>query len=160
MKLYNSCVPSVMSYGAECWRMSERDTNKLSSFHNDCLRKIFKIFWPTKNLQQRTTWENIHLRPTCFSKKKNKTPLAMIKYVLRKPTDLNRISLRWTPEDKRQTIGSRPSKDHLETDCRDRDERNGPNMPGNGDEGKSQRRVVEETSPYHMCLRVQQGLSR
>lgn len=42
-----SYVLSVLMYGAECWKMTERDINKLSSFHNGCLRKIL-IFWPAK----------------------------------------------------------------------------------------------------------------
>jgi len=48
LKLYNSCVLSVLLYGSECWRMTDKDINRLSSFHNTCLRKIMKIFWPNK----------------------------------------------------------------------------------------------------------------
>ena len=44
MRLYNSCVLPVLLYGAECWRTTKRDINKLPSFHNDCLRRILKIF--------------------------------------------------------------------------------------------------------------------
>ena len=46
--IYNSCVLSVLLYGAECWRMTEGDIRRLSSFHNGCLRKILRIFWPNK----------------------------------------------------------------------------------------------------------------
>ena len=55
MMLYNSCVLPVLLYGAECWRMTEKDINKLSSFHNGCLRRILKIFWPVK-----ISIENLH----------------------------------------------------------------------------------------------------
>ena len=48
IKIYNSCVLSVLLYGAECWRMTEKDLQKLSGFHNTCLRKIMRIFWPRK----------------------------------------------------------------------------------------------------------------
>ena len=48
MRLYKSCVLPVLLYGAECWRMTEKDINKISSFHNCCLRRILKIFWPVK----------------------------------------------------------------------------------------------------------------
>ena len=54
-KLYNSCVLPVLLYGAECWRMIEKDINKLSSFHNGYLRGILKIFWPVK-----ISNENLH----------------------------------------------------------------------------------------------------
>ena len=46
IKIYNSNVKSVLLYGAESWRVIKSDFNKLSSFHNTCLRKICKIFWP------------------------------------------------------------------------------------------------------------------
>ena len=51
-KLYNSCVLSVLLYGSECWRTTDKDINRLSSFHYTSLRKIMQIFWPNKNLQQ------------------------------------------------------------------------------------------------------------
>ena len=55
IKLYNSCVLPVLLYGAECWRMIEKDINKLSSFHNGYLRGILKIFWPVQ-----ISNENLH----------------------------------------------------------------------------------------------------
>ena len=42
LTLYNSCVLSVLLCGSECWRMTEKDINRLSSFHNTCLRKIMR----------------------------------------------------------------------------------------------------------------------
>ena len=48
VKIYNSCVLLVLLYGAECWRMTQADTAKLSAFHTGCLRKICRIFWPPK----------------------------------------------------------------------------------------------------------------
>ena len=46
LKLYQSCVLSTVLYGSECWRMTEHDLAKLSSFHTTLLRKIQRIFWP------------------------------------------------------------------------------------------------------------------
>ena len=55
MKIYNSNVKSILLYGAETWRVVQRDINV---FHSKHLRKICKIFWPNKisniELQQRT----------------------------------------------------------------------------------------------------------
>jgi hypothetical protein len=39
--IYNSCVLSVLLYGAECWRMTERDICRLSSLQNGCLEKAY-----------------------------------------------------------------------------------------------------------------------
>ena len=40
LKLYNSCVLPVLLYGAECWRMTQQDLAKLSTFHSKNLRRI------------------------------------------------------------------------------------------------------------------------
>ena len=45
-KLNQSCVLLTLPYGSECWRMTEHDLAKLSSFHTASLRKIQRIFWP------------------------------------------------------------------------------------------------------------------
>ncbi|KAL5010020.1 hypothetical protein ScPMuIL_012325 [Solemya velum] len=100
MKLYNSCVLSVLLYGAECWRMTERDINRLSTFHNNCLRKICRIFWPQKitiiELHRTTGSEDMS---TLLKRKR----WRWIGHVLRKPADdLTRVAMRWTPEGKRK----------------------------------------------------------
>ena len=46
LKLYQSCVLLTLLYGSECWRMTEHDLAKLSSFHMASLRKIQHIFRP------------------------------------------------------------------------------------------------------------------
>ena len=46
--LYNSNVTSVHLYGSECWCIIESDIKKGEIFHNSCLRKINRIFWPNK----------------------------------------------------------------------------------------------------------------
>ena len=48
LSIYNSNVKSVLLYGAESWRLIKEDEQKLSAFHNSCLRKICRIFWPNK----------------------------------------------------------------------------------------------------------------
>ena len=35
LRLYQSCVLSTLLYGSECWRMTDSDLNKLSTFHDD-----------------------------------------------------------------------------------------------------------------------------
>ena len=46
IRLYNTLVKPVLLYGAECWRVTKCDMSKVSSFHNGCLRKICRVFWP------------------------------------------------------------------------------------------------------------------
>ena len=48
LRLYQSNVLSVLLYGSECWRMTERDSSRLAAFHTTCLRRIMRVFWPNK----------------------------------------------------------------------------------------------------------------
>jgi hypothetical protein len=80
--------------------MTEKDMNKLSSFHNGCLRKILRIFWPTQ-----ITNQNLHERTKSTDMRTilKKYRWQWIGHVLRKPmNDITRVSLRWTPEGKRK----------------------------------------------------------
>ena len=63
LRIYQSCVLSTLLYGAECWKTTESDIHKLSTFHTSCLRKILRIFWPkiisNKNLLNITQQDNM-----------------------------------------------------------------------------------------------------
>ena len=65
LRIYQSNVLSVLLNGSECWLMTQQDTNKRSSFHNTCLRKILKVYWPETisktRLQQATKQQHICL---------------------------------------------------------------------------------------------------
>ena len=65
LRIYQSNVLSVLLYGSECWRMTQQDTNRLSSFHNTCLRNILKVHWPetisNTRLHQATKQQHICL---------------------------------------------------------------------------------------------------
>ncbi len=50
LKLFNSCVVPVLLYGAECWRMTQQDLTKLSSFHTKNLRRITQGILAKQNL--------------------------------------------------------------------------------------------------------------
>jgi hypothetical protein len=46
IKIFNSCVKSVLLYGCETWLVSSEIQRKLQSFINHCLRYICRIWWP------------------------------------------------------------------------------------------------------------------
>ena len=48
IRLYQSNILSVLLYGAECWRLTQKDNQRLSGFYIKCLWKICKIYWPRK----------------------------------------------------------------------------------------------------------------
>ena len=100
VKIYNSNVKSVLLYGAECWRVIQTDMNKLSSFHNTCLRKICKIYWPkkitNKDLYHKT-------QQCCIETEIKRRRWRWIGHILRKENeDISKVALRWTPDGKRK----------------------------------------------------------
>jgi hypothetical protein len=46
--IYNSCVRSVLLYGAEAWTLRKSDLNDIASFDNRCMRRICKVQWQTR----------------------------------------------------------------------------------------------------------------
>lgn len=99
IKLYNSNVKSVLLYGSECWRVVSTEMAKISSFHNSCLRRICKVFWPNK-----ITNEDLYKRTNCknIEKEIQQRRLKWLGHVLR--MDKNRYPkkcLKWHPPGKR-----------------------------------------------------------
>ena len=100
LKLYNSNVKSVLLYGSECWRIIQSDFNKLAAFHNTCLRKICKIFWPNKitnkDLYQLTSQRDI----------REEIKIRKWKWIghvfRREKNNISKVSMRWTPAGKRK----------------------------------------------------------
>ena len=108
MRVYNSCVLPVLLYGAECWRMTEKDIKKLFSFHNGCLRRTLKIFWPVK-----ISNENLH---EITNSGVQLLPLAMDWTCAKKTNKQHHQGI--SEMDSRRQKKARASKDHLEKDCR------------------------------------------
>lgn len=63
VRLFNSLVISVLTYGSETWKTTEKDKKKLDTFQNRCLRQILRVRWPdkisNKELHRRTNTRNI-----------------------------------------------------------------------------------------------------
>ena len=100
LKLYKSCVVSVLLYGSECWRMTATELSRLKSFHTTCLRRILRIFWPE-------TISNEDLLRRCNQEDMGTIILGRrwrwIGHVLRrKPDSIVRTALHWTPFGKRK----------------------------------------------------------
>ena len=99
VRLYNSNVKSVLLYGSECWRTTEGDMGKVAAFHNGCLRKICRIFWPNKitnkDLYEKTQTE-------CIRNEIRRRRFRWLGHVLRmQPDSIPRVALRWTPQGRR-----------------------------------------------------------
>ena len=104
VKIYESCVLSVLLYGSETWRMTQKDSRKLSVFQTSCLRKICRIFWPRKitNTELLFMTKQEPITNTIMKKR-----WRWVGHTLRRERDsIARTALRWTPEGKRR--GGRP----------------------------------------------------
>ena len=142
-RLYDSSVISVLLYGAECWRMKEKDVNKLSSILNGWPRKILKIYW-----RRKITNEELHKQ----SQPKNirtilpKTRWRWLGHVFRKPSnDMTRQDAQRQPGGERQNQESQilvqAGENQKKKNC-------------------TRQRKVETTSPCPMCPRTKKGLGR
>ncbi|KAL9977341.1 hypothetical protein ACROYT_G014733 [Oculina patagonica] len=87
--ILNSNVLSVLLYGAEMWRVTTTDLNKLDVFHRTCLRRVLRRFWPN------------HLSNEELYEATGSTPVSG--HVLRtSPANISRTALTWAPEGKRR----------------------------------------------------------
>ena len=145
LKLYNSYVLHVLIYGSECWRMTDKDINRLSSFHNTCLRKIMKMFWPNKisnkDLHDITNTKDME---TLLIQKR----WRWLGHVLRKPSaDMTKEALRWTPEGKRKRGKPKTTWRHtIENEIKERG-----HTWGTIERKANNREGMEETYPCPMC---------
>lgn len=100
LKLYKSCIIPILLYGSECWRMTENDLNKLSTFHTKSLRRFPKVFWPNtisnQDLLSRCDQEDM---ATIITRRR----WTWIGHILRRdPESIIKTALFWTPEGKRK----------------------------------------------------------
>nr|KAG5714081.1 hypothetical protein BaRGS_020409 [Batillaria attramentaria] len=56
LRIFNSNVKSVLLYGCETWRTTKTMQQKIQTFLNTCLRRIFNIRWPEK-IRNEELWE-------------------------------------------------------------------------------------------------------
>ncbi|XP_068723948.1 uncharacterized protein [Montipora capricornis] len=56
LRIFNSKVKSIQLYGCETWQMTKTIQQKIQTFFNTCLRRIFNIRWPEK-IRNEDLWE-------------------------------------------------------------------------------------------------------
>ena len=100
VRLYNSSVKSVLLCGSECWRAIKSDMSKLESFHNGCLRKICRIFWPNK-ISNRDLYRKTGCQSVVMEIKRSR--IQWLGHVLRMgQARIPKVALHWTPPGKRK----------------------------------------------------------
>ncbi len=110
LKLYHSCVLTTLLYGSECWRLTEKNLSKLSTFHIKSLRRILRIFWPNV-ISNKDLFERCRTEPMATYLDEE---TLEVDWPRRSPRNLhckNRPSL-----DARRETKERSPKDHMATD--------------------------------------------
>ncbi|KAK3084362.1 hypothetical protein FSP39_012217 [Pinctada imbricata] len=100
IKLFNSLAMSVLTYGSETWKTTERDKKKLDTFQNRCLRQLLRVRWPDK-----ISKEELHrrTRTTNVSETVKHRKWKWVGHVLRmNDTRICTNALTWQPKGKRK----------------------------------------------------------
>nr|KAG5692449.1 hypothetical protein BaRGS_010159 [Batillaria attramentaria] len=98
--IFNSNVKSVLLYGCETWRTTKTMQQKIQTFLNTCLRRIFNIRWPEK-IRNEELWERAGQEPA--TKQILRRKWGWIGHTLRKPaSSTTRQALTWNPQGKRK----------------------------------------------------------
>jgi len=96
LRIFKSCVISTLLYGAEMWRVTSTDMERLDIFHRKCLRRILGIFWPY-TISNCELYERAREGPISETLKVRRW--RWIGHVLRRENDNNcRVALTWMPE--------------------------------------------------------------
>nr|KAG5708424.1 hypothetical protein BaRGS_026151 [Batillaria attramentaria] len=100
LRIFNSNVKSVLLYGCETWRTTKTMQQKIQTFLNTCLRRIFNIRWPEK-IRNEELWERSGQEPV--AKQILRRKWGWIGHTLRKPaSSTTRQALTWNPQGKRK----------------------------------------------------------
>nr|KAG5695304.1 hypothetical protein BaRGS_028239 [Batillaria attramentaria] len=100
LRIFNSNVKSVLLYGCETWRTTKTMQQKIQTFLNTCLRRIFNIRWPEK-IRNEELWERSGQEPV--AKQIMRRKWGWIGHTLRKPaSSTTRQALAWNPQGKRK----------------------------------------------------------
>ena len=100
VRIFNSNVKSILLYGSETWRRTKRTLQKIQTFINCCLRRIFRIRWPDK-IRNEELWQRGRQEPV--EKQILMRKWGWIGHTLRKPAaTTTRQALTWNPQGKRR----------------------------------------------------------
>ena len=100
VRIFNSNVKSILLYGSETWRMTKKTLQRIQTFINSCLKRIFKIWWPNK-IRSEELWRKGSQEPVEMQILRRKW--GWIGHTLRKPAaSTTRQALTWNPQGKRK----------------------------------------------------------
>ena len=99
--IFNSSVKSVLLYGCETWRTTQSMQQKVETFLNKCLRRIYNIQWQEK-IRNEDLWERAGQEPA--AKQILRRKWGWVGHTLRKSgSSTTRQALIWNPQGKRKS---------------------------------------------------------
>ena len=99
-KVLNSCPTSAILYGCETWRTTKKMLQRIQTFINSCLRRIYRIRWQDK-IRNEDLWERAG--QDSVDRQILQRKWGWIGHTLRKPvTSTTRQALTWNPQGKRK----------------------------------------------------------
>ena len=100
LRIFNSNVKSVLLYGCETWRTTKTMLQKIQTFFNTCLRRIYNIRW-LEMIPNEELWERAGQEPVAKQILKRKR--GWIGHTLRKPaSSTTHHALIWNLQGKRK----------------------------------------------------------
>ena len=100
LRILKSNVLSLLLHGAEMWRVTTTDLNKLDVFHCTCLKRVLRRFWPN-HLSNEELYEGTGSTPVSALIRVRRW--RWIGHILRaSPSNVSRTALTWAPEGKRR----------------------------------------------------------
>ena len=100
LRIFNSNVKSVLLYGCETWMTTKTMLQKIQTFFNTRLWRIYNIRWP-EMIPNEELWEQAGHEPV--AKQILKRKWGWIGHTLRKPaSSTTRQALTWNPQGKRK----------------------------------------------------------
>ena len=100
LRIFNSDVKSVLFYGSQTWRRTEKTLQRIQTFINRCLRRIFNIWWP-EIICNEELWQRGGQEPVIRQILRRKW--GWIGYTLHKKTgNVTHQSLFWNSQGKRR----------------------------------------------------------
>ena len=100
IRIFNSNVKTVLLYGCETWRTTKKMLQRIQTFINSCLRRIYHIRWQDK-IRNEDLWERAG--QASVDRQILQRKWGWIGHTLRKPvTSTTRQALTWNPQGKRK----------------------------------------------------------
>lgn len=102
VRIFNACVLPTLVYGCESWSSGEA-IQECQTFVNQCLRRICRVFWPTK-MRNEDLWRITGMKQICSIVESRRW--AWVGHHIRRGGG-TMLALKWTPDGQRRA--GRPS---------------------------------------------------